>query len=134
MCEATKYLGGIGDAAPFVMSIALVLDALAAASTALLFREALRGPDVSIGSMQRTAVVLLFVTLLVLAASMALLAGILTGVVAPRLGAAASLALGLAVALLALYQYRGAVRPRAQRTARFPDDAAAISDSPLRFP
>ena len=58
------------------------------------------------------------------------LAGVLTGVVGPRLGAGTSLTLGLAVAiglltiaLLAVYQYQGAVGPRAQRRARFPEEA-----------
>jgi hypothetical protein len=62
------------------------------------------------------------------------LAGVLTGVVGPRLGAGTSLTLGLAVAiglltiaLLAVYQYQGAVEPRAQRRRRFPNEAPGIS-------
>lgn len=61
------------------------------------------------------------------------LAGVLTGIVGTRLGADMAITIGLAaatglvtVALLATYQYRGAVRPRGQRRARFPgapDDA-----------
>lgn len=57
---------------PYLLAIALALDTGAAAATALLFREALRGPEVSIGSMQGTALVLLVVTLPVLLVSMAL--------------------------------------------------------------
>jgi hypothetical protein len=35
---------------PYLLAIALALDTGAAATTALLFREAIRGPEVSIGS------------------------------------------------------------------------------------
>lgn len=63
------------------------------------------------------------------------LASVLAGIVGLRLGAPVTLALGLAVAvglltigLLSVYHYRGAVQPRRQRRARFPNDAAAISD------
>jgi hypothetical protein len=61
------------------------------------------------------------------------LAGVLTGIVGTRVGTDMAITIGLAaatglvtVALLATYQYRGAVRPRGQRRARFPgapDDA-----------
>lgn len=64
------------------------------------------------------------------------LAGVLTGIVGAQLGAGTSITLGFAVAaslltiaLLAVYQYSGAVRPRAQRRARFPEEGARISDS-----
>jgi hypothetical protein len=63
------------------------------------------------------------------------LAGVITGIVWPRLGVQASIAPGVAVvvglftvAALAVYQYRGAVRPRAQRRARFPQEAAPKSE------
>jgi len=65
----------------------------------------------------------------VLAVVDGVLAAVLVGIVAMRLGAAVSIMLGLAVCggllivgLLATYQHRGAVRPRAQRQARFPED------------
>jgi hypothetical protein len=58
----------------------------------------------------------------------AALAGVLAGILAPRFGAAGSVADGVAIvvglltlALLAAYQYRGAVRPRARRHPRFPE-------------
>lgn len=69
----------------------------------------------------------------VLAVVDGVLAGVLTGIVGTRLDADMAITIGLAVAialatvaLLATYQYRGAVRPRGQRRARFPgapDDA-----------
>jgi len=77
---------------PFALSIALALDTFAAAATALLFREALRGPAVNIGSMQGTALVLLVVTLPVLAASMALVSRGVTVAVIGWLGALGSIA------------------------------------------
>ena len=71
----------------------------------------------------------------VLALVDAVLAGVLAGILGPRLGAAGSVTVGLAIvaglptiALLAAYQYRGAVRPRAQRRPRFPAEAI-VSDS-----
>lgn len=60
--------------AAVVLSIAAALATIAATTTALLFRDALRGPAVSIGSMQGTALVLLVVTVPVLVVSMALVA------------------------------------------------------------
>lgn len=71
----------------------------------------------------------------VLAVIDGVLAGVLIGIAGLRLGAGTSITLCCAVAvglltiaLLAVYQYRGAVRPRARRRARFPEDAATISD------
>jgi len=65
----------------------------------------------------------------------AVLAGVLAAILGPRLGAASSITIGLAItaglltiALLAAYQYRGAVRPRAQRRPRFPE-GAIVSDA-----
>ena len=65
----------------------------------------------------------------------AVLAGVLAAILGPRLGAAGSVTVGFAIvaglltiALLAAYQYRGAVRSRAQRRPRFPE-AATVSDS-----
>ncbi len=64
------------------------------------------------------------------------LAGVLAGIAAMRLGSATApaMALGVAaglltVATLVVYQYRGAVRPRAQRQPRFPERPSAASDS-----
>jgi hypothetical protein len=76
---------------PFALSVALALDTFAAVVTALLFREALRGPEVSIGSMQGTALVLLVVTLPVLVASMVLVARGVTVAVIGWLGALGSI-------------------------------------------
>ncbi|MGZ6313576.1 MAG: hypothetical protein ACXWO7_08950 [Candidatus Limnocylindrales bacterium] len=63
----------------------------------------------------------------VLAVVDGVLAGVLVGILGPRMGAAGSITVGLAVviglltiALLVVYQYRGAVRPRGQWRARFP--------------
>lgn len=60
----------------------------------------------------------------------AVLAGVFAAILGPRLGAPGSITIGLAVvaglltvAGLAAYQYRGAVRPRAQRRALFPGGA-----------
>jgi hypothetical protein len=60
------------------------------------------------------------------------LAGILAAIAVPRMGAPTGLALGagvvvggLTVALLIAYQYRGAVRPRSRRRARFPQEVRA---------
>ena len=77
---------------PYLLAIALALDTGAAAATALLFREALRGPEVSIGSMQGTALVLLVVTLPVLVASMALVSRGVTVAIIGWLGALGSIA------------------------------------------
>jgi hypothetical protein len=56
-------------------------------------------------------------------------AGILVGIVALRFGSATPVAVGLGIAaalatcaLLVVYQYRGVVRPRGRRRARFPRD------------
>lgn len=48
MLEAVDWVGPV----PFVLSITLALATRAACATALLFREALRGPAVRIGSLQ----------------------------------------------------------------------------------
>ena len=65
----------------------------------------------------------------VLAVVNGVVAGVLVGIVAPRLRMDSSPTLALAViaglltvALLAAYQYRGAVRPRGRRRARFPGE------------
>lgn len=76
---------------PLGLSIALVLDAVAAVTTALLFRDALRGPEVTIGTMQGTALVLLLVTLPVLVASMVLVARGVTVAIIGWLGALGSI-------------------------------------------
>ncbi len=91
MLEARAAVDWIGRV-PLALSIALVLDTFAAVATALLFREALRGPAVSIGSMQGTALVLLVVTLPVLVASMALVSRGVTVAVIGWLGALGSIA------------------------------------------
>lgn len=62
---ATIWVGRI----PFLLSILLGVDVAGAAGLSLLYRELLRGPDVTIGSLQGTAVVLLVVALPVLAGS-----------------------------------------------------------------
>jgi len=77
---------------PFALSIALALDSFAAVVTALLFQEALRGPAVTVGSMQGTALVLLAVTLPVLVASMALVSRGLSVAIIGWLGALGSIA------------------------------------------
>ena len=85
---ATAWIGPV----PYLLSAALALDTLAAAGTAWLFRDLLRGPEVSIGSMQGTALVLLLVTLPVLIASMALTARGLTVALVGWIGAIGSVA------------------------------------------
>lgn len=64
----------------------------------------------------------------VLAVIDGVLAGILAGIVGSRLGAATPIVIALAIvvgllaiAVLAAYQYRGAVRPRVLWSARFPE-------------
>lgn len=59
------------------------------------------------------------------------IAGILVAIVAMQGGTETALAVSLGVAgsigtcaLLVIYQYRGVVKPRAQRTARFPQDGS----------
>ncbi len=91
MPEARAAVDWVGRV-PLALSIALALDTFAAVATALLFREALRGPAVSIGSMQGTALVLLVVTLPVLVASMALVSRGVTVAVIGWLGALGSIA------------------------------------------
>lgn len=59
---------------PFALSLALALVSVAASAGALLFGDLLRGPAVSVGNLQGTALVLLVVTLPVLVASIALVA------------------------------------------------------------
>jgi hypothetical protein len=63
------------------------------------------------------------------------LAGVLTGIVVPRMGVPTAFGLALAVAvslvtigLLASYQYRGTVRGRGQRAPRFPRASGAGND------
>ncbi len=56
---------------PIVLSLALAAVTAAASATALLFRDQIRGPEVSIGSLQGTAAVLLVVTIPVLLLSIA---------------------------------------------------------------
>ena len=85
---ATAWIGPL----PYVLSAALALDTLVAAGTAWLFRDLLRGPEVSIGSLQGTALVLLVVTLPVLLASMALTARGMTVALVGWLGALGSVA------------------------------------------
>ena len=85
---AANWVGRV----PYVLAIALTLDTVAATATALLFREALRGPEVGIGSMQGTALVLLVVTLPVLVLSMALLSRGVTVAIIGWLGALGSIA------------------------------------------
>jgi uncharacterized protein (TIGR03382 family) len=91
MLEARTAVDWVGRA-PLALSVALALDTFAAVVTALLFREALRGPAVTIGNMQGTAVVLLVVTLPVLIASMALVSRGVTVAVIGWLGAVGSIA------------------------------------------
>jgi hypothetical protein len=55
--------------APVVLTSLLALDTLAAAAASLLVRDALRGPEAMIGSLQGTALVLLIVTLPILVVS-----------------------------------------------------------------
>jgi hypothetical protein len=85
---ATSWIGPL----PYALSAALALDTLAAAGTAWLFRDLLRGPEVSIGSLQGTALVLLVVTLPVLIGSMALAARGMTVALVGWLGALGSIA------------------------------------------
>ena len=58
--------------APYLLSIAALADAAVASLGTLLVRDALRGPDVSIGSLQGTALTIVVVALPVLAAAMIL--------------------------------------------------------------
>ena len=85
---AADWVGPI----PYALSIALGVVTLAAVVAALLFRDALRGPAVSVGNMQGTALVLLVVTLPVLVASMVLLARGVTAALVFWLGALGSIA------------------------------------------
>lgn len=77
---------------PYALSIALAVVTFAAVIAALLFRDALRGPAVSVGNMQGTALVLLVVTLPVLVASMVLLTRGVTVALVFWLGALGSIA------------------------------------------
>jgi hypothetical protein len=77
---------------PYALSVALAVVTFAAVVAALLLREALRGPAVSVGNMQGTALVLLGVTLPVLVASMVLLARGVTVALIFWLGALGSIA------------------------------------------
>jgi hypothetical protein len=78
--------------APYVLSIALAAVSLAATAGALVFPDALRGPAVTIGNLQGTALVLLVVTLPLLVASMALLQRGVAVALIFWLGAAGSIA------------------------------------------
>ena len=67
------------------------------------------------------------------------LAGVLTAIVGTQVGVDASLTLAgsiaaglLTIVVLAVYQYRGAVRTRAMRQARFPADVVRVQDSGSR--
>jgi hypothetical protein len=77
--------------APYALSIGLVLITLAAAVGAHLFPDAIRGPAVSIGNLQGTALVLGVVTLPLLAASMVLMARGMSVAVVFWLGALGSI-------------------------------------------
>lgn len=77
---------------PYALSVALAGVTFAAVVSALLFRDALRGPAVSIGNMQGTALVLLVVTLPILVVSMVLLARGVTEALIFWLGALGSVA------------------------------------------
>lgn len=72
----------------------------------------------------------------VLAVIDGVLAGILMGIVTARLDASSAISLGsgavvgvVTIGLLVAYQYRGAVRPRSRRRARFPDEGSGASDA-----
>jgi hypothetical protein len=65
------------------------------------------------------------------------LAGVLAGIVVPRMGVPTSLGLGIAVAVslatvgvLAAYQYRGTIRGRGGRPVRFPNGADGTANDP----
>jgi hypothetical protein len=88
----TETTAGWVGTAPYVLSMALAAVSLAATAGALAFPEALRGPAVTIGNLQGTALVLLVVTLPVLVASMALLHRGVTAALVFWLGAAGSIA------------------------------------------
>lgn len=67
----------------------------------------------------------------VLAVIDGVLAGILAAIATPRMGMPAGITVGIGVLVgivtlggLIAYQYRGAVRPRSRRRARFPDEAS----------
>jgi hypothetical protein len=76
----------------YALSIALAVVTFAAVVAALLFRDSLHGPAVSVGNMQGTALVVLVVTLPVLVASMVLLARGVTVALIFWLGALGSIA------------------------------------------
>ena len=86
--ERADWVGQV----PYALSVALAVVTFAAVVTALLFRDALRGPAVSVGNMQGTALVLLVVTLPVLVVSMMLFARGVTGALIFWLGALGSVA------------------------------------------
>jgi hypothetical protein len=71
--RATRITNGLGRA-PYVLSIALAVDAVFASVGSLIARDVLRGPAVSIGSLQGTALTIVVVGLPVLLVSMALAA------------------------------------------------------------
>jgi hypothetical protein len=85
---AVQWLGPV----PYVLSIALGVDSLVAVASTLLVRDALRGPAVSVGSAQGTALVLLVVTLPVLVVSMLLVARGMNVAIIGWFGAAGSIA------------------------------------------
>ena len=76
----------------YVLAGALALVSAAGCALMLLFRAAFRGPEVSIGSAQGTALVVLVVTVPVLVVSMILVARGVAGAVIGWLGAAGSIA------------------------------------------
>jgi hypothetical protein len=83
------WVGG----APYVLSMGLALVAMAAVVGALFLPDAIRGPAVSVGNLQGTALVLGLVTLPVLAVAMVLVARGMTAVaIAFWLGALGSIA------------------------------------------
>jgi uncharacterized protein (TIGR03382 family) len=91
-CSAARAATAWVGRAPYALSIALAVVTSAAVVAALLFRDALRGPAVSVGNMQGTALVLLVVTLPVLIAAMLLLARGVTVALVFWLGALGSIA------------------------------------------
>lgn len=86
--ETPRWVGR----APYTLSIALVAATLAAVVGALFFADAIRGPAVSVGNLQGTALVLGVVTVPVLLASMILLARGMTVALVLWLGALGSIA------------------------------------------
>lgn len=84
----TDWVGRV----PYVLSIALALVTVAAVIGAILFSDAIRGPAVTVGNLQGTAVVLGVVTVPIMIASMVLLSRGLTAAVVFWLGSLGSIA------------------------------------------